>query len=217
MKQKQKTKMNKTIMMFVLASILLISVGFVAAADNTSVRDGTGDYHNEIVAAGGQNGTGTIAQIQAGTYAGEGGQQIQIQAGENNRIRLRVDGVEAQTQLQLRSEQTAEGKTKMKVQLSNGKNAEVKVMPNTASETALERLRLKNCSAERNCSIELKEVGEGEKAKLAYEVQTQRESRVFGLFKAQMQVRAEVDAENGEVLRVGKPWWAFLAAEPEEQ
>ena len=209
--------MNKTIMMFVLASILLISVGFVAAADNTSVRDGTGDYHNEIVAAGGQNGTGTIAQIQAGTYAGEGGQQIQIQAGENNRIRLRVDGVEAQTQLQLRSEQTAEGKTKMKVQLSNGKNAEVKVMPNTASETALERLRLKNCSAERNCSIELKEVGEGEKAKLAYEVQTQRESRVFGLFKAQMQVRAEVDAENGEVLRVGKPWWAFLAAEPEEQ
>jgi hypothetical protein len=31
-----------------------------------------------------------------------------------------------------------------------------------------------------------------------------------------MQVRAQVDAENGEVIRTNKPWWAFLASEPEE-
>ena len=31
-------------------------------------------------------------------------------------------------------------------------------MPNTASETALNRLKLKNCNEENNCNIELKEV-----------------------------------------------------------
>jgi hypothetical protein len=31
-----------------------------------------------------------------------------------------------------------------------------------------------------------------------------------------MQVRAQVDAENGEVIRTGKPWWSFLATEVDE-
>jgi hypothetical protein len=31
-----------------------------------------------------------------------------------------------------------------------------------------------------------------------------------------MQVQAQVDAENGEVIQTHKPWWAFLASESEE-
>jgi len=89
-------------------------------------------------------------------------------------------------------------------------------MPNTASETALQRLRLKNCNEEQGCNIELKEVGQGQQAKLAYEMKTQRQSKVFGLFGARMQVQAQVDAETGEIVRVKKPWWAFLASEPAE-
>lgn len=84
-------------------------------------------------------------------------------------------------------------------------------------ERALERLRLKVCSEEQECTIELKEVGSGEQAKIAYELKTQRQSKVLGLFKAQMQVQAQVDAENGEVIKVKKPWWAFLASEPSEE
>jgi hypothetical protein len=207
-------KMNKTIMTFVLASILLLGIGFVTA--ETPARDGTGEYHDEIVAAGGMNGTGLMAQVQEGTYMNQAGEQIQIQRGEGNRLQLRVRDVEAHSDLEITSEQVQE-RVRLMTALSNGRNAEIKVMPNTASETALERLRLRICTADRNCSIELKEVGQGNQTRLAYEVQTQRESRVFGLFKAQMQVRAQVDAENGEVIRVGKPWWAFLATEPEEQ
>jgi hypothetical protein len=30
-----------------------------------------------------------------------------------------------------------------------------------------------------------------------------------------MQVQAQVDAETGEIIQVNKPWWAFLAVEPE--
>ena len=107
-------------------------------------------------------------------------------------------------------------KTKLHVALSNGKNAEIKVMPNTASETALERLRLKNCGEENNCQIELKEVGAGEKARMAYEVKVQKSSKVFGMFNAKMDVEAQVDAETGELIRTNKPWWAFLASEAEE-
>jgi hypothetical protein len=31
-----------------------------------------------------------------------------------------------------------------------------------------------------------------------------------------MRVMAHVNAENREIIRVEKPWWAFLATEPEE-
>jgi hypothetical protein len=31
-----------------------------------------------------------------------------------------------------------------------------------------------------------------------------------------MDVQAQVDAETGELLKVKKPWWAFLASEPQE-
>lgn len=98
----------------------------------------------------------------------------------------------------------------------NGKNMEVKIMPDTASERALERLKLNVCSEENNCSIELKEVGNGNQTKAAYEVKVEKQARVLGLFKTKMQVQAQVDAENGEVIQTKKPWWAFLASESEE-
>jgi hypothetical protein len=98
-------------------------------------------------------------------------------------------------------------------ELSNGINAYVKVMPEVASETALERLRLKVCNESNNCTIELKEVGYGNQTKLAYELKAQKESKVFFMFKKKMQVEAQVDAESGEVIREHKPWWAFLADE----
>jgi len=109
-----------------------------------------------------------------------------------------------------------QNRTKLQVHLSNGINAEIKVMPDTASEKALERLRLKVCSEENNCTLQLKEVGNGNETQLAYEVQIQRHSRILGIFGSKMEVRADVSAENGDVLDVHKPWWAFLASEPVE-
>lgn len=203
-------KMNKAIFGFVLASVLLLGLTMVSA----QVQDGTGLYHDEIVAAGGQNGTPVVGeglQVQAGeAYTVQNGETVQVQ-GEGNRLRLRVRDTEAHTELEV----TSEG-NKLRAKLSNGRNAEIKVMPDTASERALQRLRLKNCSESQNCTIELKQVGEGEQARLAYEVQAERHSKILGLFQAKMQVRAQIDAETGEVIRVGKPWWAFLAVEPEE-
>lgn len=97
---------------------------------------------------------------------------------------------------------------KFKAKLSNGNQEEVKIMPETASETALDRLRAKNLT------IELKEVPiDGENVSLAYEVKAEKEYRVLGIFKTRSRVSALIDAENGEVLEEDFPWWSFLAGE----
>lgn len=201
--------------MVLLLGVFLFS--FVVA--QVGPGDGTGAEHDAVVAAGGQSGDPVVgegigAKIMAGNYFGEGGQQMMIQEKANNQVRLEVGGVGVDCDCNMTQERV-NNKTKLKTKLSNGRNAEVKVMPDRASETALERLRLKNC-AEGECSIELKEVGQGEGARLAYEVKTQRSSMIFGLFGKRMDVEAQVDAETGEVIRVNKPWWAFLASESEE-
>lgn len=156
--------------------------------------------------------TRTQSQVQSGSLSMQGGKQLEIRTQDNNQVQFKSGNSEAKTNMKMTQEQTENG-TMLRVQLSNGKNAEVKVMPDTASEKAIERLKLKSCTVEEGCSIELKEVGSGEQTKAAYEIKTQKEAKVFGLFKTKMQVQAQVDAENGEVLKSSKPWWSFLATE----
>jgi len=154
-------------------------------------------------------------RVQSGSLTTENGKQVQVQTEINNKIQLKSGTASAQTSMEMTQQQTQTG-TKLQVKLSNGQNAEVKVMPDTASERALERLRIKVCSEENNCQIELKEVGKGEEVKAAYEVKVQKQAKFLGLFKTKMQVQAQVDAENGEVIQEKKPWWAFLASDVEE-
>ena len=183
---------------------------------------GTGIADPEIKEAGQGTGQGLETTLQSqqkamvGNYIGEGGQQMKIQQQSNNQMRLEVGGVGADCGLNMTQKQV-QNKTRLETKLSNGRNAEIKVMPDAASETALQRLRIKNCVEGEGCSIELKEVRQGEQTKLAYEMKTQRQSKIFGLFNARMQVQAQVDAETGEVISVKKPWWAFLASEPVEE
>ena len=153
-------------------------------------------------------------EIKSGNYAGENGQQIKIQQQLNNRIRFEVGGITVNCSCNMTQEQI-QNRTKLKVKLSNGRNAEIKIMPNTASETALQRLRLKNCDEEQGCSIELKEIGSKNQTKIVYEIRARKQSKVFGLFKTKMNIQAQVNAETREI-KIKKPWWAFLAIELEE-
>jgi len=203
----------KKLILFLLVGIFLISF-VVAEGQGTGQGDGTGDQNPDAIIQ--QTQDQNRVQVQDGTHVGEGGQQMMIQKKANNQIQLKVNGVSANCGLNLTQKQV-QNKTRLETKLSNGRNAEIKIMPNTASETALQRLRLKNCVEEEGCNIELKEVGQGQQAKLAYEMKTQRQSKVLGLFRARMQVQAQVDAESGEIVRVKKPWWAFLASEPAEE
>ena len=126
-----------------------------------------------------------------------------------------VGNVSANATLLLVREEAKEGNYSiMKVHLSNGRNATLKIMPNTASEKAIAVLQAKNCIPENGCVIQLKEVAKkNEGMGMAYEIKVNKDSKIFGLFKKNMKVQAEVDAETGEVLQTKKPWWAFLASE----
>ncbi|MBU2522939.1 MAG: hypothetical protein KKE23_01460 [Nanoarchaeota archaeon] len=218
--------MNKTILLvfaFIFAATLVLAqgvhelgTGLIDSELNESGQ-GTGQRLGANVGTESQN-KGAEDQLkvgvklQSGNYLNEKGEQMQIEAGEEKGTTLRVRDVEAHSFMEM-IEEKVQNQTRLKVKLSNGMNSEVKVMPDSASARALEVLGAK--CGERNCSIELKEVGTGNQTRAAYEVQAEKEVRVLGLFKAKMQVRAQIDAENGEVIQQKKAWWAFLAAESE--
>lgn len=139
--------------------------------------------------------------------------QVQIQKGATVKIKSGNFSVECNRNL---TQEQSKNQTKIHAQLSNGKKAEIKIMPETASETAINRLRLKVCSEENNCTIQLKEVQHKNNLTMAYEVKAQKQYKILGLFKTRSSVKAEINAENGEILSEKKPWWAFLASETEQ-
>jgi len=207
LKNERRKKTMKKAFLFLLVFLMTISLvlgaqGNAGTSGQQGIHDpGTGITNPEVNEAGqgtGQGlqsntetetqnqGTDTALQnqianqeqirAQSGKLINSNGEEIQLQ--KENGIKLRVRDVEAYSSLEIIPEQDQEqNRTRLKIQLSNGKNAEIKVMPNTASERAIERLQLKNCNSDNNCSIQLKEVGNGEQVKAAYEVQAQKETR----------------------------------------
>ncbi|MEM5878254.1 MAG: hypothetical protein QXF12_05240 [Candidatus Aenigmatarchaeota archaeon] len=157
------------------------------------------------------------------------GEQDQLQIKESNEIRVQENisndakaekpenansgqyNMSIKTRVNL-VQQNQGNSTKISVQLSNGRNTEIKVMPNTASDIAIQRLRLRVCTEENNCSIELKEVGQGDQIRAVYEVQAQKQAKILGIFATKLQLKAQIDAESGET-KIQKPWWSFLAVE----
>jgi hypothetical protein len=90
---------------------------------------------------------------------------------------------------------------------SNGRQVEIKIMPETASQTAIDRLGELGFY-----TIELKEVGKGEDAKPAYEITAEKQGKMLGLLKVKAKIKAYIDADTGELIKIKKPWWAFLAS-----
>lgn len=67
-----------------------------------------------------------------------------------------------------------------------------------------ERVKLKIKAKIDNETFNLDEEGK-------YEFRAEKEARLFALFKVREKIRAEIDAETGEVLETRNPWWGFLA------
>lgn len=148
-------------------------------------------------------------------YVSENGQKVRVQRVNTNRTKIEVDNFSAECNNCELSEKMNKNKTRLYAKMGNGKNAEIKVMPSVASERAIERLRLKVCSNENNCSVQLKEVSSGNNSSLAYEVKARKHVKFLGLFDTDMDVQAQVNAETGEIINVEKPWWAFLVSNKE--
>ena len=115
-----------------------------------------------------------------------------------------VDGLEVETELEIEDE--FEGnESDVKAVMSNGRKAAIKIMPDAASDIALQRLRALSFT-----KIELKEVRHNNEIRVAYKVEAEKEGRFFGIFKLKLKMNSLIDPETGEVLDIGKPWWAFL-------
>lgn len=171
-------------------------------------QEQTGEQIQEQEQEQTQNKNGEQNQSQQKEMVKE---QVKVMKKDGNCTQFQAGNVTANTEMNMVQEEN-----KIKVQLSNGKNAEVKIMPDVASETAMERLRIKVCSEENNCTIELKETGQGEQVQAMYEVRAEKKAKLFGFLDTKMQVKAQVSAENGEIIREERPWWAFLAIEENE-
>jgi len=113
---------------------------------------------------------------------------------------IKSDNIEATS-----SEKIKVVENKLYIESSSGKNSEVKIMPETASAKAIEKL-----GEVKNVKIELKQVGNGDTAKPAYQVSAQKEVKLLGMFKVKMTVNTQVNSETGEAVKMQKPWWSFL-------
>ncbi len=229
--------MNKRIVSLIAVIFLMMSVAY--AGHNTNVKvsvDSETPKHVNSHSSPGSNSQspGTGEEVQTRNIGKEREVRVMYQREEGNETGNKtMKRIQNQTKKEIRKEIKIGNKSikvkgnltininnqtrKIRVRMSNGKNAEIKVMPEKASERALERLRLKVCNESNNCSIELKEVGEGNQTKAAYEVRVRRKAKFLGIFKTRMEVSVDVDAETGEVIKIKKPWWAFLVTEPEEE
>ncbi len=124
---------------------------------------------------------------------------------------VEVEGAEIESDLEI-AEEFEDDEIKLKANLSNGNKQDIKIMPDRASEIALEKLRIKNFT------IELKEVGKDDDLKAVYVAEGNEGGKFLGIFKVKLKLEAQIDSETGEVINFDRPWWAFLVAsiaEPE--
>ena len=99
--------------------------------------------------------------------------------------------------------------SKLKVNLSNGEERDVKILPDVASQNAIDVFK------SRNITVELKEVGNGTNKEVVYQVDGEKEVKLFGFIKVQAKLKAMVDSDTGEVSDFKRPWWSFLATNDE--
>jgi hypothetical protein len=197
----------KKIFLYAFVFILAISLVF-AAGNGTGGVTGSDDSGN--LESGSENASGDGYEVVIQTMNQGEASQLKVQTSSEfgSTIRSGDGTAEAQTNMKMTQQQVG-NQTKTYAQLSNGMNAEIKVMPDVASEKALQVLGAK-CE-ESGCEIELKEVGKGEETKAAYEVKAKKEVKTLGFIKSQMKVRAQINAETGEIVRTRNAWWGFLA------
>lgn len=141
--------------------------------------------------------------------------EMRVSELSDTRKEFIVNKINARTGLNLSIEDIENGSVGsiMSAYMSNGAKAEIRIMPDKASEIAREKMRVR-CE-ERNCTFELKEVRRGNESRAVYEVKTEKESKIL-FFKKKMEIRTEIDAETGDADEVHKPWWAFIAKEDED-
>ncbi len=118
-----------------------------------------------------------------------------IFAGKSGNIIIKVKGINMTTNMKLYHHT---GKV-------NGMGDNVSTLINYFPDDIREIIRNRvHADAEYEDEIELDEEG-------LYRVKTKKKSRLFYLVPVREKVRAQVDPETGEIIKIRNPWWGFLA------
>lgn len=142
----------------------------------------------------------TVAiQVQARIMTGAGTQNMNV-TQEQNMVQLNQEGTDVNVTLQLNQRIMIQNQT-MYMNMS-GTLRELTVLPIQAMNQAMVR----------NQSRVYMELGV-ENSTPQYRIREEKQVRIIGIFPANMNVSTSVNAENGNVLNVEKPWWSFIAVE----
>lgn len=131
---------------------------------------------------------------------GNGTRVMTVYAGNSGNTIVQVKNINASTNVTLYKEDG-----KVYGNFSGNRTKEIH-LPDEIKE------KLQNHTRRRlyNESINLTEDG-------YYQVQTKKRARLFLLIPVRERVRAQVDAETGEIVRIRNPWWGFLARDMREK
>ena len=207
--------MNKNIVsLFVLGILFLSALSFVVADndDKGYPEESLGDHIQT------QNESQIQDRVHVENQSGEGnpnlimgnnGSQIQNRAEERKEFKIHGQNVYSNLNMSF-YEDANRTQSRIRVNLSNGTQREIKVLPETAAERAREVFR------NQNMTLVLKEVPNGNNSTLVYEAESNSTMAIFGLFKVRANLRTQIDADNGDIIETSKPWWSFLASSVEE-
>lgn len=156
---------------------------------------------------------GTIVTDEDREFVNKDGKLVKIKIrietdGGSIKIKreIEVEDIGIESDLEI-SEEFEDDEVKLKANLSNGNMQEIKIMPDRASQIALEKLGFNDFE------IELKEVGKGKEIKAVYVAEGDKSGKLFGIFKIKFLLKTEIDSETGEIVNLDKPWWEFLVAQ----
>lgn len=131
----------------------------------------------------------------------EGGRNMTVVAGKSGNLIVQIKRVNMSTNVTLyKFNKTLYGVFR---------NNETRII-NLLPDQVQEKIRNKTRTTLENQTIELDEDG-------IYQIQGKKKARLFFLFPVREKVRAQVDPETGEIIKIRNPWWGFLARDVEEE
>lgn len=234
--------MNKNgvlIGVFVVFAVIFYALGNISHVSAESGRNGNDDREENTGVSADLRGDGSLdddfddenengevfRMRERRTIVGEDGIEREIEIRERVRVdgsfesRIRVRDVEVEVEDGIEIEESSDDNGPiLRARFSNGSNADMKIMPDVASARALEALRLHVCSMDNNCTITLKDLGKddselGDSERLRYELRAEKRFKMFRIFERRAEVRAEIDADSGEIVDTDRPWWVAFSSE----
>ena len=159
------------------------------AAGTTGRMGGNVEVNAHVEVNAGSRGRGVVVT----TMNMGAGKQLRVQIEENGAV-IEANGIKVKANTRVRVEGN--------VMVSERSGKPIRVDPVQVVEQVKNQIRVQNVE-----DVELVDNGQGP----VYVVKAKKEARLLGIIPVDLTVDAEINAENGAVVAVKQPWWAFLA------